>query len=198
MDYSFKIEKLLPKSEFMVVCYTSPGYPKFRKTFNPKAFDEASIHAMIQAFAPHVVEYWERQVDHPEEDAVSINTTGSSSAAAPPPSNVNFSHAPTVEPKPDFDRFTQYVTRNQIEDPMQETVGWTIHDMTAEEQATYLETAKSSERAKRDSLLSETDWMMFSDTSAPSQEWLDYRQALRDVPAQADFPVTITWPTKPA
>lgn len=45
---------------------------------------------------------------------------------------------PTEEPAPEFDPFTQYITLNQITDPMQETVGWTIHDMTAEEIAEYL------------------------------------------------------------
>lgn len=52
-------------------------------------------------------------------------------------------------------------------------------------------------RMERNSLLAETDHMMFSDTPEPSQAWLDYRQALRDVPQQEGFPDNITWPTKP-
>ena len=52
-------------------------------------------------------------------------------------------------------------------------------------------------RIERDYRLQQTDWMMFSDTATPSQAWLDYRQALRDVPSQAGFPDNITWPTKP-
>jgi len=197
MDYSYKIDKLLPKSEFMVVTYTAAGYPRFRKTFNPIVFDETSIHNMITNFAPVVIEYWERQADHPEETDVSINLTGSNSASAPVASNIDWSHAPTVEAKPDYDRFTQYITKNQIEDPMQETVGWTIHDLTAEQQASYLEDEKVRIRSKRDGLLYDTDWMMFSDTPTPSQEWLDYRRALRDVTDQATFPTSVTWPTKP-
>ena len=39
---------------------------------------------------------------------------------------------------------------------------------------------------------------MMSDTPEPTQAQLDYRQALRDVPAQAEFPQNIVWPTKPA
>lgn len=53
------------------------------------------------------------------------------------------------------------------------------------------------QRMKRDYLLQQTDWMVFSDTATPSQAWLDYRQALRDVPSQAGFPDSVTWPTKP-
>jgi hypothetical protein len=30
-----------------------------------------------------------------------------------------------------------------------------------------------------------------------TQAEIDYRQALRDVPAQAGFPENVTWPTKP-
>ena len=52
-------------------------------------------------------------------------------------------------------------------------------------------------RLDRDYRLQQTDWMMFSDTATPSQAWLDYRQALRDVPSQAGFPDNIIWPTKP-
>lgn len=50
-------------------------------------------------------------------------------------------------------------------------------------------------RNQRNSLLAECDWRAFSDVTL-SDEWKTYRQALRDVPTQAD-PDNITWPTKP-
>ena len=70
----------------------------------------------------------------------------------------------------------------------------------AENEADY-KAAKDAEQAKivrttRDTKLSETDWRFRSDMT-PSQVWKDYCQALRDVPAQAGFPWTITWPTQP-
>ena len=54
------------------------------------------------------------------------------------------------------------------------------------------------QRAKRNSLLADSDSMMVSDrglTDAKKAEWVTYRQALRDM----DFsdPDNITWPTKP-
>ena len=52
-------------------------------------------------------------------------------------------------------------------------------------------------REERDDKLAETDWMANSDVTM-SDDWATYRQALRDVPAQAGFPNTITWPTKPS
>ena len=54
-------------------------------------------------------------------------------------------------------------------------------------------------RNERNSLLSETDWVVTkaSETGvAVSDDWKTYRQALRDVPSQSD-PDNITWPTKP-
>lgn len=34
-------------------------------------------------------------------------------------------------------------------------------------------------------------------TAEKQQEWIDYRQALLDVPQQATFPNEVTWPIKP-
>jgi len=51
-------------------------------------------------------------------------------------------------------------------------------------------------RNQRDSLLAETDWMALSDVTL-SDAWSAYRQALRDIPSQAGFPASVTWPTKP-
>ena len=52
------------------------------------------------------------------------------------------------------------------------------------------------ERATRDSLLKETDHFALSDVTM-TDAMRTYRQALRDVPQQSEFPNTITWPTKP-
>ena len=51
-------------------------------------------------------------------------------------------------------------------------------------------------RIVRDKLLKETDWWATSDRTMTQAE-TDYRQALRDVPAQPGFPENITWPTEP-
>ena len=57
--------------------------------------------------------------------------------------------------------------------------------------------AAAQVREERDIKLAETDWMASSDLTM-SSEWVSYRSSLRDVPAQAGFPNTITWPTKPS
>jgi hypothetical protein len=55
---------------------------------------------------------------------------------------------------------------------------------------------EKSAREIRNNLLSETDFYGLSDGTM-SSEMTTYRQALRDLPDQAGFPNTITWPTKP-
>jgi agmatine/peptidylarginine deiminase len=54
----------------------------------------------------------------------------------------------------------------------------------------------SNARSERSGLLSETDWAGQSDVIM-SAEMTTYRQALRDVPQQSDFPDNINWPTAP-
>jgi len=49
-------------------------------------------------------------------------------------------------------------------------------------------------RAKRDRLIAATDWTGNSDVTMTSA-MTTYRTALRNVPAQAGFPSSITWPT---
>ena len=58
-------------------------------------------------------------------------------------------------------------------------------------------------REERNRLLQETDWRFRSDLT-PSQEWIDYSQALRDLPSTASPKlneqgnlINVTWPTKP-
>ncbi len=72
---------------------------------------------------------------------------------------------------------------------------------TVEAQKTAYDKDVSNEKARvarreRDNLLKETDHYGLSDVTM-SDAMTTYRQALRDVPQQKDFPSTIDWPTKP-
>jgi len=51
-------------------------------------------------------------------------------------------------------------------------------------------------RNKRNALLIETDYLALSDTTL-SSDMAVYRQALRDITKQAEFPANVTWPAKP-
>ena len=55
-------------------------------------------------------------------------------------------------------------------------------------------------REKRNALISETDYLAMPDYPMDEEKKaavLAYRQALRDIPEQVDFPRQIDWPVKP-
>ncbi len=54
-------------------------------------------------------------------------------------------------------------------------------------------------RYERNKLLLSTDWRMLPDVPSKhsGEAWEEYRQALRDVPQQEEFPNNINWPTQP-
>lgn len=53
-------------------------------------------------------------------------------------------------------------------------------------------------RAERDRRLAESDWSQMPDSPMlHDDEWLDYRQALRDITEQNGFPNAVEWPVKP-
>jgi hypothetical protein len=52
-------------------------------------------------------------------------------------------------------------------------------------------------RAERDSKLIESDWTQVLDAAVDQAAWATYRQALRDIPQQDDFPDTVVWPEQP-
>jgi len=55
-------------------------------------------------------------------------------------------------------------------------------------------------RGRRDKLLSDCDWVITMHkelgTNIPAA-WKNYRQALRDLPANTEDPANPVWPTKP-
>ena len=53
-------------------------------------------------------------------------------------------------------------------------------------------------REKRNALLFSSDWTQLSDSPVNKQEWAVYREALRDIPEQREFPKIIDWPQTPA
>jgi hypothetical protein len=87
--------------------------------------------------------------------------------------------------------------------------GWRVREMTAEEiverntvrEAELLQrntTQANVVRTTRNEKLAASDWTQLSDSPADKSVWAAYRQSLRDVPSQAGFPWTITWPEQPA
>ena len=76
-------------------------------------------------------------------------------------------------------------------------IGTDFTAYVAPTQAELDASAAAQVREKRDALLAACDWMASSDVTM-SDAWRTYRAALRDVPAQAGFPNSITWPSEPS
>jgi len=77
----------------------------------------------------------------------------------------------------------------------EEEVAWDANERVWEAGAD--DRAAIQVREERDAKLTACDWMANSDVTI-SDAWRTYRAALRDVPAQAGFPNSITWPTEPS
>jgi len=60
--------------------------------------------------------------------------------------------------------------------------------------------AEDEARTTRNKLLADSDWAVMSDTPMTAGErdaWIAYRQSLRDITLDADFPSNISWPALP-
>lgn len=113
------------------------------------------------------------------------------------------------------DYYSDYAVRQAIFDKERTAFGPAPTDMNAAvdfwsglgvlfSQAEYvpsMDELKSRAVAKRDKLLSECDYYVLPDYPSTEEGLVvvkAYRQALRDVPQQEDFPMAIIWPTKPS
>ena len=95
---------------------------------------------------------------------------------------------------PEYDGLTHRLTDGVFE---QVDGAWSL-PYVVEQQP--LEQAERNIRSRRDGLLQETDWIVIKSYERGQNipaEWELYRQALRDITAQAGFPYEVTWPTKP-
>jgi len=109
----------------------------------------------------------------------------------PKPTNLDLTKTYVESPTTEQDSAGNWLQKFVLED--------IVFDTPEEKQAAVDATVANAEagvRTERDELLAATDWSGNSDVTMASA-MTTYRQALRDVPAQAGFPNTITWPTAP-
>jgi hypothetical protein len=99
-------------------------------------------------------------------------------------------------PEPQATRY-----QSVIRDGVQEISGkwftkFSVVDMDAQAIAEVDTNQSEAVRNERNRRLSDTDWRFRSDMS-PSQAWIDYCQALRDIPLQQGFPWEVIWAVEP-
>ena len=190
MNYTYKFEKIDPKNLFVQVRYMCEGRPDQLKNFVAGSMEKEAIREMVEIYASQVIRNWENIEAAPEEvDFIGEIHEATYTEQGPTPT--------IVEDMPSYNVWTQKLEENVSESREEIRISYSVIDLTPEEQEYMLEEGKKAFRRDRSLRLAETDFVMFSDTPEASQEWLDYRQALRDVPQQPGFPQNIVWPEKP-
>ena len=74
---------------------------------------------------------------------------------------------------------------------------YSVADITAEAVVAKDAEQAALMRQERGNKLADCDWTQVADSPVDKAAWATYRQALRDITAQAGFPWTITWPDAP-
>ena len=74
---------------------------------------------------------------------------------------------------------------------------WEIQEMTDPEKNAADEEKSKQVRQERNFKLAMSDWTQLPDAPVNREAWIEYRQALRDVTAQAGFPWQVEWPVPP-
>jgi len=93
--------------------------------------------------------------------------------------------------------------RNAIEPELQDGLVYTAELILLTEDEKLLRKSEnisqlaSRAREQRNRLLAESDWTQVSDAPVDNAVWANYRQELRNITRQPNFPDNITWPTKP-
>ena len=75
---------------------------------------------------------------------------------------------------------------------------WKVVELSLEEKQIIINSKKDEALALRNRLLVESDWTQYRDISDEvASTWAPYRQALRDITTQPNFPHSVVWPVKP-
>ena len=74
---------------------------------------------------------------------------------------------------------------------------WHVVDRTFEDAAKLRQMKSDSIRAERDDMLRLSDWTQLADAPVDAQAWKVYRQKLRDITTQDQFPDNVIWPVQP-
>lgn len=140
----------------------------------PENFTEAQVHEVAEDMAENAALFWQNFVA--VEPFVLTESTKTIKDIQ-------------VEDSPEFNNLYERLEEVWTEDETTRYKSFNKIPYTAEEKARNI-------RLRRDQQIVITDMEAVSDRS-PSQEMLDYRQALRDITDQDTFPNSVIWPIKP-
>jgi hypothetical protein len=100
--------------------------------------------------------------------------------------------------QPEIGRYEKVVESTPVKNEFGVFIqSWDIVPMSDEEKSEVDSWKANMVRKERNYKLMECDWTQLQDAPVNSQDWVSYRNALRDLPSQSGFPWDITWPDKP-
>ena len=97
----------------------------------------------------------------------------------------------TVLPRPEIDENTQFLKASEFYQVDDNWYQQYLPENLPETQAA------DNIRSLRNQRLSKSDWTQVADAPVDKAAWASYRQALRDVTTQTEFPLNVSWPIKP-
>ena len=171
----YEITKAEPQQLSLQVKYTETGKPDFWVNLRVTDFSEEALHRVAKQGVIRAREFWDGIEGLPESVTLEV-TEGTAK-------NVVYAEAPT------FDGVTKEISFEWVETDDAITQTWTVSEKSDDDKAQAM-------RSQRDVLLARTDQFALSDMTL-TDAMATYRQALRDVPQQENFPGEVTWPTKP-
>ena len=197
MKVSYEITDARPEVEWIQVRYFNDAGQEYWKNIPHADWSPEGVQEMIEAYGPEISAFWERTANVDTRVVMTgIPVTGEFECE---PENffARMPEPPQIREQPEFDYFTQRIEQRDHE-MGDEWIEWDIIPLTTEEQAEVLEQAQIDVRNARNHWLLMTDYIQLPDSKTENMsEWLEYRQALRDVPQQPRFPQEVVWPEEP-
>ncbi len=196
MKIKYEIEEYDPEREYMLVKFTSEDNPDFQyyKSLNPPDFSKAKLIELIEAVGSVAGGYWTRAVQHEKECPIPLE----GSIDVEPENYMAQEIFPVILDQPDYDVWSERIEQEDYNSPYQETIGWNIINLTDEEREIQYQNMELAVRYERNDRLAMTDFIHMPDCGIKNtDEFLVYRQALRDLPEADGWPKHIEWPEVP-
>ena len=103
-----------------------------------------------------------------------------------------------AEPIPQYDKTIQ--THVEIEPEFINSMWrrkWLIKELSDLEKLEIRRNEEQTVISQRNALLASSDWTQLSDVSIDKEAWSSYRQQLRDISNQSEYPFNVQWPSAP-
>lgn len=197
MKVNYEITDARPDVEWLQVRYTNDAGQEFWKNLIHTDWTQDGIEDAIKAWGPEIAAFWERTLGRDNE--VMMQGVQSSGSFECEPENflTTIPEPPQISEPPEFDPFTHRIEQvnPEIGD---EWIQWEVIELTDAEKEAFLQFAIDNARGERNFKLAMSDWIFAPDAQVEDMDaWLEYRQALRDVPLQPNWPKEYVWPKAP-